>query len=190
VRQILAGYAVGSLQPEVAPGSVVIPDQLVDRTTGRPQTYVDRGAAHIGFADPYCSHGRATVLAHQSASAQPIVPEGTMVVVDGPRFSTRAESQWYSRQGWAIINMTGHPEAALARELSICFTSVALVTDRDAQEAHASVSQEEVFARFRDHATGFARLLLAAASALTTTGDCACAHANTGFVLPSVVPEL
>jgi 5'-methylthioadenosine phosphorylase len=132
VRQIVAPCAVGSLRPELGPGTFVVPDQLVDRTAGRVQTFYDQGAVHVPFADPYCPAGRAAVVEQARAAGLDPVDGGTMVVVDGPRFSTRAESRWYAAQGWSLVNMTGHPEAVLARELALCFTAVALVTDLDA----------------------------------------------------------
>ena len=117
VRQIVAPCAVGGLRPELGPGTFVVPDQLIDRTSGRAQTYYDTGAIHVNFADPYCPDGRRAVL----AAAEPVSPVdgGTMVVIEGPRFSTRAESRWYSSIGGAVVNMTGHPEAVLARELGL-----------------------------------------------------------------------
>ncbi len=130
VRQVLAPCAVGGLRPELGPGSFVVPDQLVDRTSGRMQTYYDTGAVHVSFADPYCERLRGHLL-DGLADQQP-TDGGAMVVIEGPRFSTRAESRWYADQGWAVVNMTGHPEAVLARELALCYATVALVTDHDA----------------------------------------------------------
>src|SRR5690606_42017709 len=92
VRQILAPCAVGGLRPDLGPGTFVLPDQLVDRTSGRVQTYYDTGAVHVSFADPYCPTGRATVRAVAERTGVPLVDRGTMVVIQGPRFSTRAES--------------------------------------------------------------------------------------------------
>lgn len=121
VRRVFGPCAVGSLRPELGPGTVVVPDQLVDRTSGRPQTYFDGHGIHVGFADPYCPQLRA-------AATQPGTVDGaTVVVVEGPRFSTRAESRWFAAQGWQLVNMTGHPEAVLARELEMCYAAVALV---------------------------------------------------------------
>lgn len=155
VRQVLAPCAVGSLRPELGAGTVVIPDQLVDRTSsGRVQTFFDSGAVHVEFADPYCPDLRA-------AASQPgTVDGGTMVVVEGPRFSTRAESRWYAEQGWTLVNMTGHPEAVLARELAMGYTAVALVTDLDAGVATGEeVTQEEVFRVFGESTDRLRRLL-------------------------------
>ena len=113
VRRAFAPCAVGSLTPDLGPGAMVVPDQLVDRTSGRVATYFDAGGIHVGFADPYCPDLRA------AATALPGVTDGgTMVVIEGPRFSTRAESQWYARQGFTLINMTGYPEAVLAAATS------------------------------------------------------------------------
>ncbi|HUO38624.1 MAG TPA: S-methyl-5'-thioadenosine phosphorylase, partial [Mycobacterium sp.] len=111
VRRVFGPCAVGSLTPELGPGTMVVPDQLVDRTSGRQDTYFDTGAVHVSFADPYCPTLR------EAALVPGVRDGGTMVVIQGPRFSTRAESQWYAREGFALINMTGYPEAVLAREL-------------------------------------------------------------------------
>ena len=145
VRQVLGPCAVGGLQPHTPPGSLVVPDQLVDRTRGRVQTFVTSGAAHAPFADPYCPSLRESLL----RAAPDAVDGGAMVVIEGPRFSTRAESQWYAAQGWSLVNMTGLPEAVLARELGLCYAALALVTDLDAGvEAGESVDQATVFAMF------------------------------------------
>jgi len=114
VRQIIAPCAVGGLRPELGPGTFVVPDQLIDRTSGREQTFYDTGAVHVSFADPYCPDGRRAVL-RAGARINP-VDGGTMVVVEGPRFSTRAESRWFTAQGWEAIGMTQYPEAILALE--------------------------------------------------------------------------
>jgi 5'-methylthioadenosine phosphorylase len=181
VRQVLAPCAVGGLQPTQAPGDLVVPDQLVDRTRGRDQTYHDdwsgRGAVHVSFADPYCPDGRRVALSEARRAGWTVGDGGTMVVIDGPRFSTRAESEHFSRLGWSIINMTGHPEAVLARELKLCYTSIALVTDLDAGvHGGVAVSQEDVFAVFRDKTEALRRLLLDVVAALPTVRSCGCEH--------------
>jgi len=132
VRQIIAPCAVGGLRADLGPGTFVVPDQLIDRTSGRRQTFYDTGAVHVNFADPYCPTGRATTLKAAQQHGIAAVDGGTMVVVEGPRFSTRAESRAYAAMGGTIINMTGHPEAVLARELALCYSAIALVTDLDA----------------------------------------------------------
>ncbi len=186
VAQVLAPCAVGSLRAECGPGSVVVPDQLVDRTSGRSQTFYESSAVHIGFADPYCPDGRAAVLAELRRRPEPVVDGGTMVVIEGPRFSTRAESRWYAAQGWSLVNMTGHPEAVLARELGQCYTAIALVTDYDAGldlvEHSASVTQEEVFRVFGQNAGRLRDVLEAVVPALPAQRTCPCARTLDGLV--------
>lgn len=189
VRQVLAPCAVGGLRPELGPGSFVVPDQLIDRTTARVQTYYDTGAVHVPFADPYCPNGRRAVLDTAAGISIPVTDGGAMVVIEGPRFSTRAESRWYAAAGGAVVNMTGHPEAVLARELALCYTSIALVTDLDAGvEGGHGVTQEEVFRVFAENTTVMRELLLAAVAALPAERDCPCAHALDGIKLPIALP--
>lgn len=171
VRQVIAPCAVGGLRPEVAPGDVVVPDQLVDLTHGRASTYVETGAVHVPFGDPYCAR-----LGGAVAAADPTVKVGgTMVVIEGPRFSTRAESRHYADQGWTLVNMTGHPEAVLARELRMCYSAIALVTDMDAgAESGEGVGQEEVFALFRANLERLRHLLGDVLGTLPDPTGCAC----------------
>jgi 5'-methylthioadenosine phosphorylase len=182
VRQILAPCAVGGLQPNLGAGTFVLPDQLIDRTSGRVQTFYDGGAAHVSFADPYCPTGRSVVRAVAERTGFDLVDGGTMVVIEGPRFSTRAESRWYASMGGSLVNMTGHPEAVLARELAVCYTAIALVTDLDAGvEGERGVTQEEVFRVFGENMTRLRTLLLDAVAALPEDADCACHHALDGI---------
>lgn len=186
VRRILAPCAVGSLQPELGPGTLVVPDQLVDRTRGRAQTFMDTGAVHVGFADPYCPALRVALV----ESDDDIVDSGTMVVIEGPRFSTRAESQWYAAQGWSLVNMTGHPEAVLARELALCYAPLALVTDMDAGiSAVESVSQEAVFAEFARNIERLRSTVSDVVASLPAERpDCGCSAALDGMHLPFELP--
>jgi 5'-methylthioadenosine phosphorylase len=185
VRQVLAPCAVGGLRDEVAPGDVVVPDQLVDRTTGRIPSYVETGAVHLPFADPYCPRLSATV-----AAADPSVTAGgVLVVIEGPRFSTRAESRHYAAQGWTLIGMTGHPEAALARELRQCYTGIALVTDMDAGvETGSGVSQAEVFAQFARNIDRLKGLLTTVIGRLPDPEGCTCSSWAEGIELTYEVP--
>ncbi|MEU8223274.1 S-methyl-5'-thioadenosine phosphorylase [Kribbella sp. NPDC048915] len=171
VRQVLGPCAVGSLKAELTPGTFVVPDQFVDRTWGRAHTVYDEAPVmHTSMADPYCPTGRATVIA-----AGNVVPEGTMVVINGPRFSTRAESQWHAAQGWSVVGMTGAPEASIARELGLCYTSIAVVTDHDAGvETGDGVTQEEVFEAFKHSIERLQALLRHVIRQLPTTDDCTC----------------
>jgi len=190
VRQVLAPSAVGSLRQEYGPGTLVIPDQLVDRTSGRAQTYYEEGGAvHVAFADPYCPSGRAAAVSVAQAEGWPTIDGGTLVVIEGPRFSTRAESRWFSAAGWSIVGMTGHPEAVLARELALCYTSLSLVTDHDAGvEAGEGVSQEEVFAFFAANIERMRTLVAKVVEALPETRPCPCPHALDGIKLPFDLP--
>ncbi len=187
VRQVVAPCAVGGLRPELGPGTFVVPDQIIDRTSGRDQTFYDTGAVHVGFADPYCPDGRATVL--RAAERVHAVDGGTMVVVEGPRFSTRAESRWFTAIGGSIVNMTGHPEAVLARELALCYTAIALVTDLDAGvEGDHGVTQEEVFRVFADNTATLREVLLDAVADLPAERTCPCSRALDGIKLPIDLP--
>ena len=184
VRRIFAPCAVGSLTPELGPGAMVVPDQLVDRTSGRKATYFDSGGIHVGFADPYCPHLRAA-----AGTLPGVVDGGTMVVIEGPRFSTRAESQWYARQGFTLVNMTGHPEAVLARELEICYAAIALVTDLDAGvEAGGGVTTVDVFAEFERNLVPFKQLVRDALAAVPADRDCTHCLAHQGVTLPFELP--
>ncbi|QVI27680.1 S-methyl-5'-thioadenosine phosphorylase [Mycolicibacterium neoaurum] len=184
VRRIFAPCAVGSLTPELGPGAMVVPDQLVDRTNGRGDTYFDSGGIHVGFADPYCPTLRAV-----AADLPNVVDGGTMVVVQGPRFSTRAESQWYAGQGFTLINMTGYPEAVLARELEICYASIALVTDLDAGvEAGAGVRAVDVFAEFERNIGGFKQLVHEAIAGVAPERTCTHCLPHEGVSLPFDLP--
>ncbi|MVQ47990.1 S-methyl-5'-thioadenosine phosphorylase [Nocardioides sp. MAH-18] len=185
VRQVLAPCAVGGLTHDVAPGDLVVPDQLVDRTHRRISSYVETGAVHLPFADPYCP-GVAGAL----AAADPDVRSGgAMVVIEGPRFSTRAESQRYAESGGTLINMTGAPEAALAREQRLCYAALALVTDMDAgAESGAGVGQEEVFALFRANLERLTGLLARAVAALPDPAGCSCSTWADGIDLTYDVP--
>jgi 5'-methylthioadenosine phosphorylase len=184
VRQVLAPCAVGGLRAEVAPGNLVVPDQLVDRTSGRARTYVERGAVHLPFADPYCPR-----LSESLSNADGVRRGGTMVVVDGPRFSTRAESQDYASRGWTLINMTGAPEAALARELRMCLSAIALVTDMDAgAEDGRGVRQEDVFALFAANTERLKGLLAGVIADLPGADGCTCHTWADGIDLTYEIP--
>ncbi len=190
VRQVIAPSAVGSLTPDYGPGTLAIPDQLVDRTSGRPQTFYETGGAvHVPFADPYCPRGRAHAIEAARAAGWPPVESGTIVIIEGPRFSSRAESHWYAAQGWTLIGMTGHPEAVLARELALCYTPLTLVTDLDAGvEAGEGVTQQEVFKVFAANVARLRELLFKIIETLPAERDCPCPRALDGISLPFDLP--
>jgi 5'-methylthioadenosine phosphorylase len=179
VRQVFAPCAVGSLTPELEPGAIVVPDQLVDRTRRRADTYFDSGAAHVSFADPYCPTLRSAVTGLPG-----VVDGGTMVVIEGPRFSTRAESQWFAAAGFTLINMTGYPEAVLARELEICYATIALVTDLDAGiDAGAGVKVVDVIAEFEKNIEPFKKLVQEAVGQVSAERTCTDCLSHTGIQL-------
>lgn len=190
VRQVLAPAAVGSLTTAYGPGTLAVPDQLVDRTTSRAQTFYDEGAAvHVQFADPYCPVGRSCAVAASRSSGWEPVSSGTLVIIEGPRFSTRAESRWYAAQGWTLVGMTGLPEAALARELALCYTTIALVTDTDAGiEEGEGVTQAEVFRVFAENIARLREVLVKVITTLPDERDCPCPHALDGLSLPIHLP--
>ena len=190
VRRIIAPTAVGSLTQSYGPGTLVVPDQLVDRTRGRVQTFYDSDAVHVAFADPYCPSGRAHAINAARQAGWVPAGSGTLVVIDGPRFSTRAESQWYAAQGWTLIGMTGHPEAVLARELAMCYTTLALVTDLDAGvEEGEGVTQAEVFEVFGQNMSRLRDLVAKIIAELPDEReDDLCARALDGIKLPFELP--
>lgn len=194
VRQVLSLSAVGSLRAEYGPGTLVTPDQVVDRTSGRSATFndadngADNGVAHVAFADPYCPRGRDA--AAQSAAADRVVDEATLVVINGPRFSSRAESLEYQSHGWSIIGMTGMPEAGLARELALCFTMLALVTDTDAGvEVGAGVTHAGVMEQFAANIPRLRAWLVRTVAALPAEqGGCVCAQVYAATTPPFELP--
>jgi len=132
VDRVISPSAAGSLTKEYEPGHLVVSDQLVDRTWGRPSTIYDGPrTVHVSFADPYCPELRPLAVESCRAAGAPVHERGTMVVIQGPRFSTRAESKWFAERGWEVIGMTQAPEAILARELEMCFVNIAVITDYD-----------------------------------------------------------
>ena len=182
VRRILAPCAAGSLQPGIEPGDFVVCDQLVDRTNGRADTYYDGPQVHhVAFADPYCPELRATFVDAARGAGVTVHDGGTVVTIQGPRFSTRAESRWFRSAGWQVVNMTQYPEAYLARELGICYATVALVTDYDAGlegvEGIEAVTMEEVFTTLERNLSRVRTVLFDAIPRVPATPACDCASA-------------
>jgi 5'-methylthioadenosine phosphorylase len=191
VRQVLAPTAVGSLLPELGPGALVVPDQVIDRSWGRDHTVYDGEGVvvHVSFADPYCARGRVAVLGAAAAAGWAARDGGALVVVNGPRFSSRAESRWHASTGACVVGMTGMPEAGIARELALCFTNISVVTDLDAGAdggdgvTHAEVL--EVFGRSVERLKG---VLADAVTGLPSDDDCPCRRALDGLPLPFELP--
>jgi 5'-methylthioadenosine phosphorylase len=190
VRRVIGPCAVGSLRADVGPGDLLVLDQMMDRTWGRADTYLEGEVVeHVSFADPYCPDLRAALV--RAAGAGGVAPRvghrwgggavhdrGTVVVVQGPRFSTRAESRWYSSAGVDVINMTQYPEAYLARELGLCYAGLALVTDRDVgvegHPDHAPVTMEAALAVLAANVDHTRRLLETAIPEIPPSAGCGC----------------
>lgn len=187
VRRVLAPCSVGSLQPHVHPGDFVVCDQLVDRTKGRADTFFDGPLpAHVSFADPYCPELRPVAAEAARAEGVTVHDTGTVVVIQGPRFSTRAESRWFASAGWDVVNMTQYPEAVLARELGLCYCGVALVTDYDAGvHRDEAVTMEEVFRVLAENVERVKALLLRAIPAVPAEPSCGCGQ---GAMDPGSLP--
>lgn len=183
VERIIGPCAAGSLRKEVEPGHFVVSDQLVDRTTGRKDTFYDGPqTTHISFADPYCPELRQLAIETGENEGITIHPSGTVVTIQGPRFSTRAESKWFQDLGWEVINMTQYPEAYLARELEMCYANIALITDYDvgvAGETEA-VSHEAVLKVFTENNDKLRGLLFGLVTRIPEGRTCPCATALQG----------
>lgn len=192
VTELLSVGAVGSLKEEIAPGHVVVPDQFIDRSVGRTATFFGEGAvAHVQFGDPVCARlADAAVAAARSAGAENLHEGGTYVNMNGPQFSTRAESNLYRSWGASIIGMTNLQEAKLAREAEMCFASLALCTDYDCwHEEEEEVDVEAILEVLRANARLAAKTVGELAGKLPR-GDCACHHALEGAIItdPSTIP--
>ncbi|HEX2031798.1 MAG TPA: S-methyl-5'-thioadenosine phosphorylase [Actinomycetota bacterium] len=184
VQRVIGPCAAGSLQPHVKPGHFVICDQLVDRTWGRPDTFYDGPeTTHIAWADPYCPTMRGVAVDQARDQGIDVHDRGTVVAVQGPRFSTRAESAWYRSLGWEVINMTQYPESVLARELELCYLNISLITDYDVGvegEDVEPVSHELVIKVFTENNARLRDLLFRVVPALPAERDCPCATALEG----------
>jgi len=193
VERIVSISAVGSLKEEVRPLDMVVPDQLIDCTTRRPSTFFDGGiAAHASFADPYCPVLRDVVAQAAFSEGVSTHTRGTCVVIEGPQFSTRAESELYRSWGADLIGMTALPEAKLAREAEICYATMALVTDYDCwHETEEDVSVEVVVANLHQSVATSRQVIREVVSRLPATRECHCASAMRNAIItsPERIPE-
>lgn len=185
VTQVIGPCACGSLRLDVAPGDFVISDQVVDRTWGRHDTFFDkdsnRPVTHISFAQPYCPEMRRVAIETSGLLDLPVHDHGTIVAIQGPRFSTMAESEWYASQGWSTVNMTQYPECYLARELEMCYVNIAMVTDYDAGcGEHVAVTNDMVLKVFNDNIHKLKSLIFEMIPRLPSDRLCACKDARGG----------
>ncbi|MBI4526900.1 MAG: S-methyl-5'-thioadenosine phosphorylase [Deltaproteobacteria bacterium] len=179
VERIISISAVGSLREEIAPGDVVIPDQFIDRTTQRPSTFFGKGiAAHVSLADPFCPTLRETLSEAANAQGANVHTSGTYICVEGPQFSTRAESQLYRSWGAQVIGMTNLQEAKLAREAEICYATMALASDYDCWHAEAAdVDIQQVIAVLRKNVELARQVIRGALPLVAEERACICASA-------------
>jgi len=162
-RRVIGPCASGALQADLELGEFVVCDQFVDRTSGRKDTFYDGPeTTHVSAADPYCPDLRALLVETARELGIPVRDGGTVVTIQGPRFSTRAESKWFQEMGWDMINMTAYPEGYLARELELCYANISMVTDHDVGvEGAAPVSHEQVVTVFNENNARLRELLFA-----------------------------
>jgi 5'-methylthioadenosine phosphorylase len=181
VSRVIGPCAAGSLQAHVRPGDFVVCDQFVDRTNGRKDTFYDGPiVTHISTADPYCPELGKLALDQARKLGITVHETGTVVVIQGPRFSTRAESRWYGNQGWEVINMTNYPENVLARELGMCYVNISLITDYDVglegDSGITPVTQDAVIEVFNKNNDKLRTLLHELIAAIPAKPGCGCSR--------------
>jgi 5'-methylthioadenosine phosphorylase len=181
-RRIVGPCASGALRPDLTLGEFVVCDQFVDRTWGRDDTFYEGPqTTHVSAADPYCPDLRRLLVDTASELGIPARDGGTVVVVQGPRFSTRAESGWFQEAGWDVINMTAYPEGMLARELELCYATIAMVTDYDVGvEGRPAVTAAEVVRVFEENNARLRELLFATIPKIGPQPDDVCSTALRG----------
>ena len=182
IKRVMGPTAVGILNPDMQPGDLVFCDQFVNFTTGRRDTFYDGPyTTHVSTADPYCPEMRKVGIEAATKLGLNSHPSGTVVVIQGPRFSTRAESKFFSRQGWDVINMTQFPEVVLARELEMCYLNISVATDYDAGlEGNPDVkpvSHEEVIKVFDKNIGNLKELIAEIVRNLPDRRSCGCGSA-------------
>jgi 5'-methylthioadenosine phosphorylase len=185
VTRVIGPCAVGSLVPEAEPGDLVFCDQFVNFTSGRADTFFDGPeTTHVSSADPYCPEMRKIGIEAAGKLGFRAHHSGTIVVIQGPRFSTRAESKFFRSQGWQVINMTQYPEVTLARELELCYLNISLVTDYDVglegDPKAKPVSHEDVISVFNRNTEKLKALIGEIARALPTKRSCSCGESLGG----------
>ena len=192
VEQILSVSAVGSLREEIKPGDFVLCDQLIDRTRNREVSFFGEGlVGHVPFAEPYCAGMRESIAGILKDGTHPFHDRGTLVTMEGPPFSTKAESHLYRSWHADLIGMTALPESKLAREAEICLAIVAMVTDYDCwHESEESVSVEMILKVMNENTKAIQKVIPSIAAVLSTRGECSCRSAAAGVFVtdPALVP--
>ncbi len=183
VTRVLAPTAVGSLADEYRPGDFVVPDQFIDRTHGRVSTFYEKGqVCHISVADPFCAELRGLLIETCRKLGYALHDRGTQVCINGPRFSTKAESLMFQKWGAHTINMTLVPECVLAREMEMCYASIAMVTDYDCWKEH-NVTFDEVIERMKENEEKVKKLLLKTIEVIPKERGCGCGSALGGALI-------
>jgi len=183
VKRIIAPAAVGSLRRNIEPGHFLVPDQFVNFTRRDDTFYEERPVTHVNLSEPYCAELRQLIIDAAREMALPLHEGGTAVVIEGPRFASRAESSFYRNQGWDIVNMTMYPEIVLARELEMCYATISVITDYDAgikEEGISPVAAGDVVRVFGENNERLKKLLFEVVPRIPEIRQCACRHALEG----------
>ncbi|WP_255196987.1 S-methyl-5'-thioadenosine phosphorylase [Halorarius litoreus] len=184
VERVLASNAVGSLREDLPPRTLVVPDQIFDRTRKREYTFFDEGCVvHMPFAEPYCPHMKSHLAeSAREASEAEVVEDGTYVCIEGPQYSTKAESEHFRASGFDVIGMTAIPEAKLAREAELCYATVTGITDYDVWKDDAEVTLQEVLDNAAANEAFIKATVQHAIEAMPDARECDCGHAVEGAV--------
>jgi 5'-methylthioadenosine phosphorylase len=179
VSRVISASAVGSMREEIEPLDLMVPNQMIDRTVSRPRSFFGGGiVAHVSLADPFCGDLRQVLITAAGRAGARVHPRGTYLCIEGPQFSTRAESDLYRSWNVDVIGMTNLPEARLAREAELCYSTLALVTDYDCwRDAEEDVTVDAVLSNLRHNAEMAARVIKHAVNALSRERSCSCGSA-------------
>lgn len=192
VKRLVSVSAVGSMREDIHPLDMVVPDQIFDRTTHRHRTFFDDLVVHVAMADPFCESARAAIAASARQVGVTVHTGGTYVCIEGPQFSTKAESRIYRSWGVDVIGMTAMPEARLAREAGLCYVTLAMVTDYDVwHETEEAVNVQAVIENLKRNAVNAQNVVRVALPSLHADWDCACAKSLRGAIVtaPDGIPE-
>ncbi|MGA7672535.1 MAG: S-methyl-5'-thioadenosine phosphorylase [Nitrolancea sp.] len=188
VERLLSVSAVGSMRDDVHPLEMLVPDQIFDRTTSRGRTFFDDVVVHVSIADPFCEHARQTVTAAVNETGVRVHDGGTYICIEGPQFSTKAESRIFRSWGVDVIGMTAMPEARLAREAGLCYVTLAMVTDYDVwHEVEEAVSVQAVIDNLRRNVAHAQSVVRSAVPGLHADWTCGCGSSLQGAI--ATAPE-